>query len=177
MGTLQWLEYFTDGVGDVHVSVGSKVYTRRRNPAYLPQEVFVLAHGGTELANMHEAAAANSATFPEFVEELGKIITNQEQWEKVRSYLTSPVESGEATLIEPVSEEEVTAGEFFHEISKILTTKLQWEQFFSNQGVNLAVTGAEGGDRFRLHAQNGTTGKPHMDIRRIPSEIKFSPDN
>lgn len=177
MATFKWLDYFTEGVGDVHISVGAKVYTRRRNPAYLPQEAFVLANGGSVLANMHEEAAAQSATFPEFVEELTKIITNEDQREKVRSYLTTPLGTGDATVVEAVSEEEVTVGEFFHEMSKILTTKSHWEQFFSNHGINLALPGAEGqgSDRFRLHAVNGAYGKPSMDIRRIPGQINILP--
>lgn len=84
-----------------------------------------------------------------------------------------PFDAG--SIIEVASEEKISAGEFFHELSHLLSTKEQWERFFSKKGVNMSLS--DGGNRYRIYAENGNHGKPYAVIRKVPPVIAFSPDN
>jgi hypothetical protein len=171
METLQWLEYFTDNISDVHIQVGKQVHTMRRNPDFAPDAEFVLGNPESVVENIQDSAVANNVTVPEFVNELTKIISDETEREKVRSYLTSPLGTGRGSLIEVASEEEVTVGEFFYEISKIITRKEQWENAFSNYGLNLAISGSPDRYRAQILIDKSNMNRSSAVIRRIPGDL------
>lgn len=78
MGTLQWLEYFTEEISEVYIVAGKKIRTNRRNPDFAPDEEFVPFDSGSLI----KVASEEKISTGEFFHELSNLLSTKEQWER-----------------------------------------------------------------------------------------------